>query len=173
MSVTTLTRVLVERRLDNVAAIIQTIQASPYFAPESVIALIEGESMGRNVYGGDAGGMFAQTPRLHVTPRNFMQYLKSVLLDGHTANGVGLGQVTYRGYLPMAMEQGVALWVPLDNALFSVNQIFKPLVEQPGVSLQRAAEMYNGGPGPANAAAQAYGRAYMARRAAIKKALDA
>ncbi len=88
-------------------------------------ALVDMESEGENIYGGDAGGYFSQSPRKKVTEENFKEFYQKVVVEGRKSNGVGPMQITYNGrvengkrigsFFVDAKERGLKLWVPEDN----------------------------------------------------------
>lgn len=78
------------------------------------VAMIAKESMGRNIYGSDAGGVLAGAGE--VTQDNFTNQFLPAVLGGATSNGVGLTQITYPGYF--RQNPGYAFWDPYSNAVF-------------------------------------------------------
>jgi hypothetical protein len=106
-------------------------------------ALIEKESMGRNVYGHDVGGVFSDLPAtFEVNEGNFQIFEYYVVAKGHTSNGVGPCQITYRGFFPQMREERLCAWVPRDNMLFGM-RLIKSLKTTYG-SWEAAGTHYNG-----------------------------
>lgn len=92
----------------------------PYTA---ALALLEKESMGRNVWGHDEGGLFADLPWAMEVTKGAFEVFEWYVGRGHKSNGVGPCQITYPGYFPMARGQGLKLWQPLDNMRFGFGLI--------------------------------------------------
>jgi hypothetical protein len=91
------------------------------------LAILDKESRGRNVYGHDVGG--AMSGAGEVTEANYREFRR--LVDaGHKSNGVGPMQITYRGYFPMADNEGLRLWVPAENMLFGCRILARALTVQ-------------------------------------------
>lgn len=107
-------------------------------------ALVEMESGGANVYGGDVGGYFAQTPRKAVTEANYSQFYRAVVVNGARSNGVGLTQITYRDFHPDAKRKGLRLWVPEDNCRYGFD-LFKRQLAAQGGDVAKAGTIYNAG----------------------------
>lgn len=127
-------------------------------------AFVEKESMGRNVYGGDTGGVFATTPRTPVTEENFAEFYRLVVDEKKTSNGVGPMQITYPGYFPKAKEEGLQLWVPLDNFVFGLKIVSALLKgDYTKTSLEEAGTLYN--KGNLNDGVTSYGRDLAAKAA--------
>jgi hypothetical protein len=106
-----------KRYLENVDAAwkaAQTAGAPAYL----VFALLEKESMGKNIYGHDAGGVFSGPGQKTVTQTNFEEFYRRVVVNRERSNGVGPLQITYRGFFPEMKAQGLRAWVPYDNILF-------------------------------------------------------
>lgn len=104
-------------------------------------ALFEQESNFQIIYGHDAGGLFAG---LKVTHENYRRFRKRLIEHGGLgANGVGLGQITYWGYIKLY----VGLWKPRV-------QIFRSLEILAGLmsrhDIHTALGGYNGGEGNPN-----------------------
>ena len=107
-------------------------------------ALVEMESGGANVYGGDVGGYFSQTPRKAVTEENYEQFYRAVVTNGALSNGVGLTQITYRDFHPDAKRKGLKLWVPEDNCVYGFT-LFKSHLDAQNGDVARAGTLYNAG----------------------------
>lgn len=113
-------------------------------------AYIEKESGGRNVYGNDYGGVYSTSDPLrpnpnNVTEANFKAFERRVL-DGATSNGVGPCQITYPGFIKQAKEQGIRLWVPIDNIRFGFNLIKGYLRgKTDDQTIREAGTLYNAG----------------------------
>lgn len=112
-------------------------------------ALVQKESGGRNVFGADKGGLYKGE---EVTEAKYKSMLTKVLA-GATSNGVGLTQITFAGSLKNgrrdggffreAEDQGLKLWVPLDNCLFGFALLLR-LYNANGKSWAKAGQRYNG-----------------------------
>lgn len=99
----------------------------PYWA---ACALLEKESMGRNVYGrSDGEGAALSGFPEEVNRDNFAVFRWLVIDKGQQSNGVGPCQITYAGgkqldgsrgggYFQEMAEQGLRPWVPYDNMRF-------------------------------------------------------
>ncbi|NHN55755.1 peptidoglycan-binding protein [Calidifontibacter sp. DB0510] len=106
-------------------------------------AFCEQESGGANVYGNDRGGAMAGAGA--VTETNYRQFLQLVN-SGHTSNGVGPFQITYKGYFAQAAQQGLRLWLPLDNMIFGLRIVKSYLGgHTDDATLNRAGQRYNSG----------------------------
>lgn len=148
------------------------------------LALIEGESEGRNIYGPDAGGAlstrtgpvtvagltYAKGARVPVTPATAGVFLL-MIGAGHTSNGVGPAQITYAGDLPdgrsggyfrQMLERGLLPWDPTDNCQFGL-ELLKGNLDRWG-DVASAGAHYNGGTHPTTSAV-AYGHALAVRDA--------
>lgn len=86
---------------------------------EVACALLEMESRGKNIYGHDSGGIFANeaTRNVVVTEENYTEFRRR-LAEGEKSNGVGPCQITWPGYFPIADARDLQLWRPLDNMIF-------------------------------------------------------
>ena len=118
---------------------------------------------GLNIYGHDPGGAcYVPPPAVrYVTEENFTREFRPAVDAGGKSNGVGLFQITYRGYFPLADAAGLKLWVPADNALFGVGILARGFARQraAGKSVRDAfwetARAYNGGSDPTKGTAYA------------------
>jgi hypothetical protein len=111
-------------------------------------AFAEQESGGQNIYGHDAGGVFAKPPGVNVavTKENYAEFFQKVVVQGKRSNGVGPMQITYPGYFPLADKQKLRLWMPLDNYLFGLGVISGFLATSyTDTSINRAGQRYNSG----------------------------
>lgn len=106
-------REIAATRLENVDAAIQAAETVGISLAHA-FALFDAESEGKNIFGSDAGGMYKGQP---VTEARYKKMVAAVA-DGKPSNGVGVTQITHRSFFPQAEEQGLKLWVPLDNAIF-------------------------------------------------------
>lgn len=160
---------IVATRLQNAEAI---VAAATRVGLDLAIAcaMVEKESHGRMIYGNDRGGVFSTPngPDLAVTEQNFGEFYDRVVTRGELSNGVGLCQITYRGYFPMAREQGLRLWVPLDNAVFGFQLLVRHLS---GRSVEEAGTLYNAG--NLRGGITAYGRDLATKTAAWRALLAA
>lgn len=107
-------------------------------------ALVEQESGGANVYGGDVGGFYAQTPRKKVTKENYAVFYNAVVNRRVTSNGVGPTQITYRTFHPDAKRKGLDLSDPYDNCVYGFT-LFKSQLAAQGGSIAKAGTLYNAG----------------------------
>lgn len=82
----------------------------------SACALMEKESMGKNVYGHDAGGALSGYPH-DVDESNFKVFMH-LINTGHKSNGVGPAQITWKGFFPDMVRKGLKAWVPVDNMYY-------------------------------------------------------
>lgn len=82
----------------------------------AAFALMEMESNGRNIWGGDVGGYFSGK-KGEVTEADYRTFRKAID-GGAKSNGVGPLQITWKGFFPDAEKQGLQLWVPRDNFLY-------------------------------------------------------
>lgn len=80
-------------------------------------ALLEKESMGRNVYGHDAGGALSGFPE-EVNLYNFDVFLWLVFKKGQTSNGVGPMQLTFKGFFTDMKAKGLKPYDVHDNMLY-------------------------------------------------------
>lgn len=116
-------------------------------------ALMDMESEGENVYGGDKGGYFSQSPRKKVTEENFADFYETVVVDGHKSNGVGPLQITYNGrvvngkrvgsFFMDAKSKGLELWKPVDNLTYGF-MLLADYAEQFDNDWFRVGKRYNG-----------------------------
>jgi hypothetical protein len=83
-------------------------------------ALLEKESMGRNVYGHDSGGALSGFPGT-VNKDNFDVFKWLVFTKGQTSNGVGPMQLTWKGFFTYMLEHGKKPWDPYDNITHGAN----------------------------------------------------
>lgn len=113
-------------------------------------ALLEKESMGKNIYGHDVGGYFSRPGEWLVTEANFKEFYQKVVVEGRRSNGVGPMQITYRGFFPQMKEQGLRAWVPYDNMLFGIRLFmgyyrhFRDIGLSEREAIKRAGVRYNG-----------------------------
>lgn len=82
-----------------------------------ICALLEKESMGRNVYGHDAGGALSGFPE-EVNLYNFDVFEWLVFKKGQTSNGVGPMQLTFKGFFTDMKKQGLKPYDVHDNMLY-------------------------------------------------------
>jgi hypothetical protein len=118
-------------------------------------ALMERESGGRNTYGADKNGMAEGFPD-EVNEANYRLFIWMVAKKGRQSNGVGPSQITYRGFFPQMVAQGLKPWDPYDNMVFGMRLLagyFKA-----SDSWQKAGKKYNG--------SSAYGRGLVKQIAA-------
>lgn len=114
-------------------------------------ALLEKESMGKNVYGHDVGGVFSEPGLKAVTQTNFAEFYKRVVVNGERSNGVGPLQITWRGFFPEMKRQGLKAWVPYDNMIFGARLFMgyynaqRKAGESVSEAIRKAGVRYNGG----------------------------
>lgn len=104
-------------------------------------ALLQMESGGRNVWGNDAGGVFAGSGDREVTEADYREFRRRID-DGEPSNGVGPCQITHKSFFPKAEQQGLRLWVPLDNMVFGFGML--AVHHAATGSWRRAGTGYNG-----------------------------
>ena len=129
----------------------------------SAATLIQKESMGRNVWGHDpvnTGGAYIKGGI--VTPQNYWAYRRSPVAGWQ---GVGLTQLTYRGYIYQAEKLNPQLGAadPYTNCIVGF-QAFLDLWRQANQNVQLAFQRYNGGYSNSSASI-AYGKDAMQKRA--------
>jgi hypothetical protein len=107
---------------------------------EVACALIQKESGGRNVYGHDEGGALSGYPYA-VTEENFKVF-RWMINNGHTSNGVGPCQITYRGFFTQMDQQGLRPWVIYDNMVFGFRLLKSYYTREGGWT--EAGKRYNG-----------------------------
>lgn len=162
------------------------------------LALVEKESMGRNIYGHDRGGVFSTyrdivticgkewpaNSDIPVTAINFAIFYNRVGdIDWNRdtiSNGVGPCQITYAralpggrtgGYFRQMLEAELKPWRALDNCVFGIGLMVQNW-RNTG-SWVTAGALYNGGPsGPGRATPMAYGRDYARKRDAWLERLE-
>ncbi|GGA72745.1 hypothetical protein GCM10011490_24410 [Pseudoclavibacter endophyticus] len=110
-------------------------------------AVIAKESNGRNVFGHDVGG--AMRGAGEVTPAKYAEF-RRLIAAGHTSNGVGPAQITWKGFFTQADREGVDLTDPLQNIRFGLRLLAGYLGgDFSDAGIRRAGTAYNG--------AQSYG----------------
>ena len=85
-------------------------------------AILEKESGGRNVYGHDQGGALSGFPG-EVTQGNF-EVFRWLIDNGHTSNGVGPMQLTWKPFFDQMDEKALLPWNVYDNMVFGAD-VFK------------------------------------------------
>ena len=158
-------RSILSKELENADAIIRAAQRVG-LPVHIVAAMIEGESLGRNIYGHDRGGIFStgagpvtiggttypQGSNIPVTDANFREF-ESRLLDssgnkrpGVTSNGVGPAQITWWSCFPDARRRGFNLADPVDNIAYGAEILKKHIggdYSQDGI--EEGGTLYNKG----------------------------
>jgi len=104
-------------------------------------ALLQKESMGRNVYGHDEGGALAGFPH-EVNFDNWLVFEWLITMEGQTSNGVGPTQITWKGFFFDMERKGLKPWVPLDNMEYGFG-LLASLREAEG-TWEKAGTRYNG-----------------------------
>lgn len=104
--------------------------------------ILDKETRGANIYGHDKGGAFTVFGKnIDVTEANYREFRR--LVDaGHTSNGVGPMQLTWRGFFPEMEKQGLKPWVPAENILYGVGLLAGYLKKS---DFWHTAKSYNGG----------------------------
>lgn len=126
-------------------------------------ALFEKESKGRNVWGNDKGGMFADLPAdLLVTKGGYEIFEYYVVELNRTSNGVGPAQITWRGFFPDMRKKGLKPWDVHDNMLYGL-QLLYLYKQEKGATWEDAGTAYNG--------AESYGIDFMMKVVEWKKRL--
>lgn len=129
--------------LENVPAAAEACRNAgvPFFV---ACALLEKESMGRNVYGNDVGGVFTDLPSsFRVNRGNFEVFEYYVVKRGKASNGVGPAQITWRGFFPDMRKKGLKPWRPYDNMLYGFGLLALYKAEH-GATWEDAGTKYNG-----------------------------
>lgn len=112
------------------------------------------ETDGRNIYGHDVGGIFTGPSNINieVTEANYQEFLRR-LAAGERSNGVGVFQLTWKGYHigpDSVTARGLKAWVPADNIFYGVSILSASLKRglDEGLTLEKAfwntAKAYNG-----------------------------
>lgn len=105
------------------AAGLQNVDVAAQVANETgnkwyhVCALLEKESMGRNVYGHDAGGALSGFPGT-VNRDNYAVFKWMVFSKGWPSNGIGPFQITYKPFFADMENHGLKPWEPYDNITY-------------------------------------------------------
>ena len=140
--------------------IIRQVAREVGVAEHIALAFAQAESNGRMVYGHDAGGVHStrdaavivdgrEWPKgsnVPVTDASFRE-LERRVAAGEKSNGVGIMQITYRGFFPDARKKGFDLATAADNVRYGLTLIRGYLAAAPeGVDpLTYAASRYNRG----------------------------
>ena len=140
--------------------IIRQVAAEVGVPAHVALAFAQAESNGRMVYGHDAGGVHStrdaaatvdgiEWPKgsnVPVTDASFRE-LERRVAAGEKSNGVGIMQITYRGFFPDARKKGLDLATAADNVRYGLTLIRGYLAAAPeGVDpLTYAASRYNRG----------------------------
>ena len=140
--------------------IIRQVAAEVGVPAHVALAFAQAESNGRMVYGHDAGGVHStrdgavtvdgiEWPKgsnIPVTDASFRE-LERRVAAGEKSNGVGIMQITYRGFFPDARAKGLDLATAADNVRYGLTLIRGYLAAAPeGVDpLTYAASRYNKG----------------------------
>jgi hypothetical protein len=107
-------------------------------------ALFEKESMGRNIWGNDRGGVFEPLPfGWQVTKAGYEIFEHYVVVLGYTSNGCGPAQITWRGFFPDMRAKGLKPWRPYDNMLYGL-QLLHDYKNVHGATWEDAGTKYNG-----------------------------
>lgn len=123
-----------------------------------LLALLEKESGGKNIYGGDEGpepgpkddGTFSgfKDP---VSEANYRAFYHEVIVRGRPSNGVGPAQLTYKGFFTDMKSLGKKPWDPYDNITYGAKLWLSYYTNQrkAGYSrddaIRRAGTKYNSG----------------------------
>lgn len=133
----------------------------------ATIALVEGESRGKNIYGHDQGGFDSGYKELEVTLLNWHKFYAAVVVNNYRSNGVGPAQITYRGYFDQMLAQNLKPWDPADNITFGAT-LMKGNRDRVHSNWAEAGTLYNAG--NLKSGVNKYGRDYAARVAKWKRA---
>lgn len=117
------------------------------------LALMEMESNGENIWGADKGGYFSGKKGL-VTEADYKIFRNAVVTHGHTSNGVGPAQITWRGFFPDMEKKGLKPWDIHDNMKYGLTLLFS--YYKASGSWTSAGKKYNG--------ALSYGIRFAAKR---------
>jgi hypothetical protein len=134
--------------VDTIAKVCRQVGIPFYVA----CALFEKESMGKNVFGHDAGGALSGYPG-PVTKDTYAVFRWMVIDEGHTSNGVGPGQITYAGaklgngkrsggFFTQMEQRGLKPWLAEDNMFFSLERLLS--YYKRSKSWVTAGQSYNG-----------------------------
>lgn len=105
-------------------------------------ALFEKESLGRNVYGHDAGGALAGFPG-EVNAGNFEVFEWLVFTVGQTSNGVGPSQITYPGFFTDMKAKNLRPYRVHENMLYGLQLLRQH--RDASSSWAEAGTLYNAG----------------------------
>lgn len=114
-----------------------------------VLALLEKESDGHNVYGHDVGGTLNGFPHA-VTKENYAVFYWLVVTRGGRSNGVGPMQLTFKGFHTDMINKGLKPWDPYDNITYGTQLWlgYYKAARASGLSrddaIKRAGTRYNG-----------------------------
>jgi hypothetical protein len=101
---------------------------------------------GKNVWGGDAGGVFSRLPD-ELTRATHRAYLHEVFENNRTPNGRGPCQITHPSYDERAEREGLELWRPYHNMVLGFTVFYEHLTRpgtHPRGRVWAAARLYNG-----------------------------
>lgn len=106
--------------------------------------ILDKETDGRNIFGHDRGGALSDPNgrNIEVTRGRYRKF-RRMIRAGHTSNGVGPMQITWKGFFPDMEGQGLKPWVPADNILYGVSVIAHTWSATKSVF--KTAKAYNGG----------------------------
>lgn len=157
------TQLLTSNGLQNAEAI---VKAADEFDLELAVAaaFAEQESGGSMVYGHDLGGTYSTNKYGYNVPEdigkhptgsnipvtrdnywgnsNIRGFYNRVVVDGGKSNGVGIYQITYKGFIVDADNNGFDLADPLGNARYGVKLIKSYIKDGTDEQIQRAACKY-------------------------------
>jgi len=112
-------------------------------------ALLQHESMGKNIYGHDSGGALSGFSK-PVTKDNYDVFRWLILNKGQTSNGVGPMQLTFKGFFTDMEKKGLKPWDVHDNMTYGAklwNDYYRSYRDQglsPDESVRKAGVRYNG-----------------------------
>lgn len=101
--------------VEHIAAACNATGCKFYFAT----AMIAKESRGRNVWGGDEGGVFSGFPD-EVNEGAYRAFEHEVLVNGRTSNGVGPAQITHPDNIRKLKARGLKGHLPADTIRLGV-----------------------------------------------------
>lgn len=130
----------------------------PFYA---ACALMQKESMGRNIYGNDYLGTLSGYP-YDVNHDNYRVFRWLVFTKGKRSNGVGPCQLTYKGFFTQMEKEGLKPYDPYDNMFFGFRLLLS--YYKSSGSWTKAGTRYNG--------SSTYGRDFSKKVSAWKTRLS-
>lgn len=109
-------------------------------------ALFTKESYGgKNIWGNDENGMFSSLPEDFLVTKGAFEVFEWYVVEAElrTSNGVGPGQITWKGFFPDMRAKGLRAWVPLDNMTYGL-ELLHDYKAKAGATWEDAGTAYNG-----------------------------